>query len=104
MGWTADTQVFAETGTFFANTSRFFHKWLQDLRDTQSPAGGYPGVAPFAQYGCGDQEMMRLGWADAGAIVPWVVWKQFGDRQVIEESWESMARFMNHVVETTPDP
>ena len=103
LGWTADTQVFAETGTFFANTSRFFHKWLQDLRDTQSPAGGYPGVAPFAQYGCGDQEMMRLGWADAGVIVPWVVWKQFGDRQVIEESWESMERFMNHVAETKYD-
>ena len=103
LGWTADTQVFAETGTFFANTSRFFHKWLQDLRDTQSPAGGYPGVAPFAQYGCGDQEMMRLGWADAGVIVPWVVWKQFGDRQVIEESWESMERFMTHVAETKYD-
>ena len=39
LGWMADTQVFAETGTFFANTSRFFHKWLQDVRDTQSPKG-----------------------------------------------------------------
>lgn len=103
LGWTADTQVFTETGTFFANTSRFFHKWLQDLRDTQSPMGGYPGVAPFAQYGAGDHDMMRLGWADAGIIVPWVVWKQFGDRQVIEESWESMERFMNHVAETKYD-
>ncbi len=103
LGWTADTQVFAETGTFFANTSRFFHKWLQDMRDTQSPFGGYPGVAPFAQYGCGDQDMMRLGWADAGIIVPWVVWKQFDDKQVIEDSWESMERFMNHVAETKYD-
>ena len=24
LGWTADTQVFAETGTFFANTMKFF--------------------------------------------------------------------------------
>ena len=103
LGWTADTQVFTETGTFFANTSRFFHKWLQDLRDTQSPMGGYPGVAPFAQYGAGDHDMMRLGWADAGIIVPWVIWKQFGDKQVIEESWESMERFMNHVAETKYD-
>lgn len=103
LGWTADTQVFAETGTFFANTSRFFHKWLQDLRDTQSPMGGYPGVAPFAQYGCGDREMMRLGWADAGVIVPWVIWKQFDDKQVIEDSWESMEHFMNHVAETKYD-
>ncbi len=51
LGWTADTQVFTETGTFFANTDRFFHKWMQDMRDTQSPTGAFPGVAPLAQYG-----------------------------------------------------
>ena len=95
--------MFRETGTFFANTSRFFHKWLQDLRDSQSPLGGYPGVAPYAQYGATEQDMMRLGWADAGIIVPWVVWKQFGDTQVVEESWESMERFINHVAETKYD-
>lgn len=74
LGWTADTQVFAETGTFFANTMKFFHKWMRDMRDTQNSLGGFPGVAPLAQYG---DEKMRLGWADAGIIVPWTVWKQF---------------------------
>ena len=103
LGWTADTQVFTETGTFFANTDRFFHKWLRDLRDTQSPLGGYPGVAPIAQYGAEPNSMMRLGWADAGIIVPWTVWKQFGDGGIVEESWESMEKFMNHVAETKYD-
>ena len=79
LGWTADTQVFSETGTFFADTRAFFHKWMRDMRDTQSPAGGFPGVAPWAQYGAEPQSMMRLGWSDAGVIVPWVIWKQFGD-------------------------
>ena len=104
LGWTADTQVFTETGTFFANTDRFFHKWMRDMRDTQSPTGAFPGVAPLAQYGAGDGnghgDMMRLGWADAGIIVPWTVWKQFGDPTIIEENWESMNRFMNHIYET----
>ena len=40
LGWTADTQVFCETGTFFANTNRFFHKWLHDLRDSQNDESG----------------------------------------------------------------
>ena len=103
LGWTADTQVFAETGTYFANTLRFFHKWLRDLRDSQSPEGGFPGVAPFGQYGSGPHEYMRVGWADAGIIVPWTVWKQFGDQSIIEESWESMQRFMKHISETKYD-
>ena len=97
LGWTADTQVFAETGTFFANTLTFFHKWMRDMRDSQNELGGFPGVAPFAQYG---NEKMRLGWADAGIIVPWTVWKQFGDKQIVDENWESMNLFMNHIYET----
>ena len=58
LGWTADTQVFTETGTFFANTDGFFHKWMRDMRDSQGELGGFPGVAPLAQYGA---EKMRLG-------------------------------------------
>ena len=103
LGWTADTQVFCETGTFFANTNRFFHKWLRDLRDTQSPRGGYPGVAPAGQYGCYPNEYMRLGWADAGIIVPWTVWKQYGDPTIIDESWKSMEQFMQHIGQTHYD-
>ena len=107
LGWTADTQVFTETGTFFANTDRFFHKWMRDMRDTQSPTGAYPGVAPMAQYGAGDGsghgDMMRLGWADAGIIVPWKVWKQFGDTDIVNENWEAMDKFMNHINDTKYD-
>ena len=103
LGWTADTQVFTETGTFFANTDGFFHKWMRDMRDTQSELGGYPGVAPWGQYGAESTSMMRVGWADAGIIVPWTVWKQFGDKAIIEECWESMEKFMNHVDETCYD-
>ncbi|MCR4766229.1 MAG: glycoside hydrolase family 78 protein [Bacteroidaceae bacterium] len=100
LGWTADTQVFAETGTFFANTDDFFHKWMRDMTDSQSETGAFPGVAPTAQYG---ENMMRLGWADAGVIVPWTVWKQFGDAEIINENWEAMERFMRHVNETHYD-
>ncbi len=100
LGWTADTQVFTETGSFFANTSSFFHKWMRDMMDSQSELGGFPGVAPLAQYG---NEMMRLGWADAGIIVPWTIWKQFGDTKIIDQCWDSMDKFMNHINDTKYD-
>lgn len=103
LGWTADTQVFAETGTFFANTADFFHKWMRDMRDTQSPTGAYPGVAPLAQYGASPTDMNRLGWSDAGVIVPWVVWKQFGDTRIIDENWAAMEKYLNHINETKYD-
>ena len=100
LGWTADTQVFSEAGTFNADTRAFFHKWMRDMRDTQDPKGGFPGVAPFAQYGASPTDMMRLGWADAGVIVPYQVWKQFGDVRIVEENWAAMERFMARAAET----
>ena len=103
LGWTADTQVFAETGTYFADTAPFFHKWMRDMRDTQTETGAFPGVAPQAQYGALPTDMMRLGWADAGIIVPWVIWKQFGDTAIVDENWQAMERFMNHIRETKYD-
>lgn len=104
LGWMADTQVFTETATYFANVDRFFHKWLRDVRDTQDGVGAYPGVSPLAQYGAGaGSDYMRLGWADAGVICPWTIWKQYGDRSIIDESWASMERFMERVNETKYD-
>ena len=97
LGWTADTQVFAETGAFFANTYDFFRKWMRDMRDRQNEYGGFPGVAPVGPFG---DSYMRFGWADAGVIVPWTAWKQFGDTRIIEENWEAMEKFMKHVAET----
>ena len=97
LGWTADTQVFVEAGSFNADTSRFFHKWMRDMRDSQHEKGSFPGVAPIAQYG---NDAMRLGWADAGVIVPYQVWKQFGDTAIVEENWAAMEKYVAHVAET----
>ena len=97
LGWAADTQVFAETGSFFANTNDFMRKWMRDARDTQGENGEFSCVAPLAQYGA---EMMHFGWADSGIIVPWTIWKQFGDRAIVDENWEAMEKFMNLINKT----
>ena len=100
LGWTADTQVFTATGSFFANTKSFFHKWMRDMRDSQDELGGFPGVAPYAQYG---NEMFRVGWSDAGVIVPWTIWKQFGDVEMVNESWASMEKYLDYLALTKYD-
>ena len=100
LGWTADTQVFTKTATYFADTESFMQKWMRDMRDSQSELGGFPGVAPKAQYG---NNMMRLGWADAGIIVPWTIWLQYGDLDIINQNWDAMDRYITHIEETGYD-
>ncbi len=96
LGWTADTQVFVEAGSFNADTAAFLRKWMRDMVDSRDAEGGFPSVAPYAQYG---NNTFSLGWADAGVIVPWTVWKQFGDTKIISDNWDAMARFVRKIDE-----
>lgn len=73
---------------------------MRDLIDSQGETGGFPGVAPLSQYG---NDMTRLGWSDAGVIVPWTIWKQFGDEEIVEQSWNAMEKYMSHINETRYD-
>ena len=91
LGWTADTQVFTRAACYNADVRGFLHKWLRDMRDSRLPDGGYPGVAPTAQYGDLNHQ---LGWGDAGVIVPWTLWRHFGDRRAVDENWVAMARYL----------
>ena len=100
LGWSADTQVFCEAGAFNADTRSFFRKFTRDLRDSVCKDGGYPSVAPFAQYG---NETFSLGWADVGVIVPWTVWRQFGDVGIVNDNWSAMSKFVRRIDEKKYD-
>ncbi len=94
LGWTADTQVFTLAASYQADVRGFFRKWMADLCQTQHDNGAFTGVAPIAQYG---SESIGFGWSDAGIIVPYVVWTQFGDTDVIRNSWDAMKKYMAFV-------
>jgi len=99
LGWLADTQVFTEAGAFVADTQSFFRKWMRDLRDGQAPSGGVPVIAPWVS-GKTDSSNLRIGWSDAAVIVPYRVWRQFGDRRIVEENFETMERYLDLVAKT----
>lgn len=89
-GWTADTHVFTKAACYNADVRGFLRKWLRDLRDSQRADGAFPGAAPLASHGA---RFHQLGWGDAGVLVPWILWRHFGDRAAIEENWDAMVRF-----------
>ena len=94
-GWTGDTQVFAVTASYNADSKAFLTKWMADMRDAQRDEpgapldGAYPDMAPGYGY------MGELGWADAGIIVPYQVYKMYGDTDIIEENYASMQKYID---------
>ncbi len=90
MGWTGDAQVFSRTATYNMMTDGFYNRWMYSMRDTQGENGSYPDTAPA--FGKGGNSM---GWMEAGIIVPFQVWQQYGDLRILEDSYESMSRYMD---------
>lgn len=88
LGWTGDTQVFIRSGCYNQDVSAFFTKWIADLMDTQNEEGTFGQQAPVF-HGHGSP-----AWADAGVICPWTIYKVYGDKRIIENNYEAMAKFI----------
>ena len=90
LGWTGDAQVYINTACYQTDVQAFFKKWITDLNDAQRADGQFPTVAPLKVSG-GDG---GPAWADAGVICPWTIYKMYGDKQIIANSYEPMKRFI----------
>ncbi len=91
LGWTADTQVFVRTAVHNADCAAFYAKYMQDMLDAQHPGGAFPDFAPAN--GCADKG--RYGWADAGVVIPWWLWRLYGDTQTMAQAWDGMRRYLD---------
>ena len=98
-GWSGDTQVFAGAAVYAADVYGFLSKWMTDMRDSQAgEKSRYPGM--FSKIAPGGFGGRLIGWADAGVIVPFTLWRQFGDTAVVDANWDAMKRFMAHIDRT----
>ncbi|MGA2182339.1 MAG: glycoside hydrolase family 78 protein [Bryobacteraceae bacterium] len=100
LGWMGDAGVFWRTGTYNFDVAAFSRKWMRDVADAQTPQGAFtnvsPNLLPEATEGA-------PGWGDAGVIVPWTSWLQYGDAGIVEENWDAMQRWMQYIQDGNPD-
>jgi alpha-L-rhamnosidase len=83
--------VFFRTAAYNGDVEDFYWKWLQDARDSQNEEGGYPDVIPYTR-------VIRYGngaWADGCILIPYRLYLQYGSRDILEVSVESMERYMD---------
>jgi len=96
-GWTGDAQLFAGTAAYLGDISAFMTRWLIDLNDGQREDGAYPDVAPNGwRAGFGTP-----GWGDAGIIIPYVLWRTYGDTEVIRRYYGNMVHYINYLIENS---
>jgi alpha-L-rhamnosidase len=100
LGWSADAQVFWRTAAYNMDLATFSQKFTADLRGTQS---GTDMFGIFAPGTVTSSASSAAGWSDAGVIIPWTAWSQYGDTRVAEQNWSAMERYLSSIQSPNPD-
>ncbi|MFC0877308.1 family 78 glycoside hydrolase catalytic domain [Saccharicrinis sp. FJH2] len=102
LGWTGDAQVFAPTACFNRDTAAFYTKWMKDFIPDQKANGSVPWVVPnVIEDGAGtgwSDGFGATGWADAVVVIPWTVYRKFGDKRILEEQYASMKGWEEYMI------
>jgi len=100
LGWSGDTQIFCGAGTYNANARGFLKKWLGDARDGQRFSAGYWDVIPVVQIARSEKHNDgSVAWADAGIIVPYMLYLKYNDLETLREHFASMELYMDYLAE-----
>lgn len=99
LGWMGDAQIFVKTATYNNDIAGFMTKWTQDVVDAQSADGGFSDVSPRM----GDASDGAPAWGDAGIIVPYTIYKSYGDLELLDRRYEAMAKWVNYINVANPD-
>lgn len=94
LGWTGDAQAFSRAAAFNFNVNNFFAKWLKDVQADQHADGSVPFVIPdvLKQHDAGS-----AGWADVATIIPWNMYRIYGDKRILEEQYKSMKAWVDYM-------
>lgn len=99
-GWMGDAQAFSQTAIFNMDMEAFYKKWFRDIRDEQTEEGRFPNYAPYVT------QSLRYydapGWADAGVIIPWKAYLNYGDKEILNSNFEAMCKFIDRIYTSNP--
>ena len=85
-----DGQVAVETGIYNFDVGNYYKKWALNWISAQNSDGEFPNTAP-SPYGAGGGP----GWGGTGVVLPWKIFKYYGDTTFLSSAYNSMARYVD---------
>lgn len=91
--WTGDIMVYCLAATYQMDTYKFLKKWLKDVMLEQGKNGSIPNIAPEGNL----PGFMSgaAGWADAIVKVPWVLYRFYGDTEILELCYPAIKKHIH---------
>jgi alpha-L-rhamnosidase len=94
LGWTGDINAFAPTAAFLYDVREVLGSWLQDLAAEQREKGYVPWVVPDV---LSNPSTPTALWGDVAVSLPWTLYQQYGDAEILRRSYDSMAAYIRDV-------
>ena len=120
LGWTGDAQLFSSTACYFYDCEKFFTKYLKDLVSEQDADGAIGHVSPdITRNGktndlrfISEEEKINgfwshkgaTGWGDAILIIPWTLYKHYGNINVLKDCYQSMIKWCDYLWSISEGP
>lgn len=99
LGWTADAQVFAKTACINFDVDKFLSKYSHEMAVNQTENGYVPKFVPITKAEFEEDSSSKLttiGWSDACIIIPYTLYRAYGNKKILKESYSMMNKFLNH--------
>lgn len=102
MGWLEVSYLMGPSISRRYDLSRLYAKVTRDIRDSQGDDGAIYTVAPlYPKFKGGFRYTPE--WGAAGVIIPWQLYRWYGDTRVLQENLQSMKAFVDYMKNTATD-
>jgi len=94
-GWTADAHLATEGLLHHFDLRAAFGKWMDDHADAQSADGSIPQIVPTPGWG----RATDPAWSSSAVLIPWYLYREYGDLAALERTEPMVRKFADHVVD-----
>lgn len=99
MGWLGDAWLSSDSAALNFNMIRFYEKFVGDIIDSQREDGSIPNlVPPYWESYPADP-----AWGTAIIYIPWILYIYYGDKRILEISYEAMKKWWSYLNSMTKD-
>lgn len=99
LGWLEQTHLMGASVRYRYDIATLLRKIVEDMRQSQLPNGLIPETAPeYVAFNWGG-DMFRDSpeWGSASIILPWYLYKWYGNKEVLQTAYPMMKSYINYL-------
>ncbi len=98
LGWSGDAQITSLFAMYNYDAKKFYENYLELMLEQQDGSGAFMDIAPFR-----DPFGGHSCWGDAPVQIAWNLYLHYGDIQILEKSYPSLAKWADYLAVRSHD-